>query len=300
MSEQMPEIPSRARSFPNCSWRTRASAFAATRHLVLQRLLQARGRHARRPTTSSAEGTVGDDLHRLPREAHRAVRDGRGRPDGREAQDDDDGACLLRRRQGLRRLHGPADGLPLLPARLLALHPRAPRRTSSTTRWCRGALQGARGGPRAHHRRVPRRAGRAGVRRRQPGVVPAAAQEALRRPDGRPPAAREPAALLPRLLRRRPLPPLRPVGQLQATYALDAEVYAMLEHDDVALLRFGFRLLRQVLFGERTIDEQPRPGRSGRRNEPRCGRRHAGREAALAGAAGGTHAGGDHGKTEGS
>ena len=32
----------------------------------------------------------------------------------------------------------------------------------------------------------------------------------------------------------------------------------MLERDDVALLRFGFRLLRQVLFGERTIDEQPK------------------------------------------
>jgi hypothetical protein len=44
----------------------------------------------------------------------------------------------------------------------------------------------------------------------------------------------------------------------KATYALDAEVYAMLERDDVALLRFGFRLLRQVLFGERTIDEQPK------------------------------------------
>jgi hypothetical protein len=43
----------------------------------------------------------------------------------------------------------------------------------------------------------------------------------------------------------------------KGTYALDAEVYAMLERDDVALLRFGFRLLRQVLFGERTIDEQP-------------------------------------------
>ncbi len=41
------------------------------------------------------------------------------------------------------------------------------------------------------------------------------------------------------------------------TYALDAETYATLESDDVALLRFGFRLLRQVLFGERSIDEQP-------------------------------------------
>jgi hypothetical protein len=41
------------------------------------------------------------------------------------------------------------------------------------------------------------------------------------------------------------------------TYALDAETYATLEGDDVALLRFGFRLLRQVLFGERTIAEQP-------------------------------------------
>ena len=39
------------------------------------------------------------------------------------------------------------------------------------------------------------------------------------------------------------------------TYALDAETYAALESDDVALLRFGFRLLRQVLFGERTVEE---------------------------------------------
>jgi hypothetical protein len=43
----------------------------------------------------------------------------------------------------------------------------------------------------------------------------------------------------------------------KATYAVDAETYATLESDDVALLRFGFRVLRQVLFGERTIDEQP-------------------------------------------
>ena len=42
------------------------------------------------------------------------------------------------------------------------------------------------------------------------------------------------------------------------TYAVDAATYAELESDDVALLRFGFRLLRQVLFGERTIDEQAR------------------------------------------
>jgi hypothetical protein len=42
-----------------------------------------------------------------------------------------------------------------------------------------------------------------------------------------------------------------------STYVLEAETRAALEGDDVALLRFGFRLLRQVLFGERTIDEQP-------------------------------------------
>lgn len=43
----------------------------------------------------------------------------------------------------------------------------------------------------------------------------------------------------------------------KATYAVDEETYAELARDDVALLRFGFRLLRQVLFGERSIDEQP-------------------------------------------
>ena len=31
--------------------------------------------------------------------------------------------------------------------------------------------------------------------------------------------------------------------------------YETLEKDDVALMKFGFRLMRQVLFGERTIPE---------------------------------------------
>jgi Fe-S-cluster containining protein len=38
-------------------------------------------------------------------------------------------------------------------------------------------------------------------------------------------------------------------------YELDESTYETLEKDDVALMKFGFRLMRQVLFGERTIPE---------------------------------------------
>nr|VFK16322.1 MAG: hypothetical protein BECKLPF1236B_GA0070989_10932 [Candidatus Kentron sp. LPFa] len=40
------------------------------------------------------------------------------------------------------------------------------------------------------------------------------------------------------------------------TYLLDDAFYASVEHDNLALLRFAFRFLRQVLFGERTIEER--------------------------------------------
>ncbi len=39
------------------------------------------------------------------------------------------------------------------------------------------------------------------------------------------------------------------------TYVMDDEFYIAIEKDSVVLLRFAFRLLRQVLFGERTIEE---------------------------------------------
>lgn len=39
-------------------------------------------------------------------------------------------------------------------------------------------------------------------------------------------------------------------------YELEGSTYEALEKDDVALLKFGFRLLRQVLFGERSIPEK--------------------------------------------
>lgn len=41
------------------------------------------------------------------------------------------------------------------------------------------------------------------------------------------------------------------------TYVLPDAVYAELEGDDEALLSFGYRFLRQVLFGERSIEEAP-------------------------------------------
>jgi Fe-S-cluster containining protein len=39
------------------------------------------------------------------------------------------------------------------------------------------------------------------------------------------------------------------------TYALPDDFYAEVEQDDEALLRFGYRFLRQVLFGERSVQE---------------------------------------------
>ena len=40
----------------------------------------------------------------------------------------------------------------------------------------------------------------------------------------------------------------------QAVYDLDAKIFDEIQKDDVALLEFGYRFLRQVLFGEITID----------------------------------------------
>ena len=40
----------------------------------------------------------------------------------------------------------------------------------------------------------------------------------------------------------------------QAVYALDKSTLEEIENDDIALLEFGYRFLRQVLFGEKTID----------------------------------------------
>ncbi len=37
-------------------------------------------------------------------------------------------------------------------------------------------------------------------------------------------------------------------------YALEQETYDEIENDDIALLKFGYRFLKQVLFGEKTID----------------------------------------------
>ncbi|WP_242445299.1 hypothetical protein [Chromatium okenii] len=39
------------------------------------------------------------------------------------------------------------------------------------------------------------------------------------------------------------------------TYTLPAEFYTEIEQDDETLLEFSYRFLRQVLFGERTIQE---------------------------------------------
>jgi hypothetical protein len=39
------------------------------------------------------------------------------------------------------------------------------------------------------------------------------------------------------------------------TYVLPDELYAEVAADDLALLRFSYRFLRQVLFGERSIEE---------------------------------------------
>ena len=44
--------------------------------------------------------------------------------------------------------------------------------------------------------------------------------------------------------------------QFRKTYVLSHELLAEIEADDLALLRFGYRLLRQVLFAEHSIQEQ--------------------------------------------
>lgn len=43
--------------------------------------------------------------------------------------------------------------------------------------------------------------------------------------------------------------------KFRATYVLPEEFFAEVEQDDEALLRFAYRFLRQVLFGERSVEE---------------------------------------------
>lgn len=43
--------------------------------------------------------------------------------------------------------------------------------------------------------------------------------------------------------------------KFRATYVLPDAVYAEIEHNDEELLRFSYRFLRQVLFGERSVEE---------------------------------------------
>ncbi|NOQ79176.1 MAG: hypothetical protein GQ546_07220, partial [Gammaproteobacteria bacterium] len=40
----------------------------------------------------------------------------------------------------------------------------------------------------------------------------------------------------------------------QAVYILDNKTFSEIQKDDIALLEFGYRFLRQVLFGEKTIE----------------------------------------------
>ena len=53
----------------------------------------------------------------------------------------------------------------------------------------------------------------------------------------------------------------------RVTYGLDDGFYTQIETDDLALMKFGFRLMKQVLFGEKTIPE--RQGALEKRQEER-------------------------------
>lgn len=63
-------------------------------------------------------------------------------------------------------------------------------------------------------------------------------------------------------------------------YQLDERTCETLDRDDVVLMKFGFRLLRQVLFGERTLEEAP--GAWDKRQEDRKDVWEARRRAAIA------------------
>ncbi len=45
--------------------------------------------------------------------------------------------------------------------------------------------------------------------------------------------------------------------KFKASYDLDDEIYEQVAEDDVALLQLGYKLMRQALFGEKLIAEQP-------------------------------------------
>jgi Fe-S-cluster containining protein len=53
----------------------------------------------------------------------------------------------------------------------------------------------------------------------------------------------------------------------RSTYELEESFYATVEKEDIALMQFGIRLLKQVLFGDQTIPEKP--GAAERRLEQR-------------------------------
>jgi Fe-S-cluster containining protein len=45
--------------------------------------------------------------------------------------------------------------------------------------------------------------------------------------------------------------------KFRASYDIPGETYEQIEEDDVALLQFGYKLMRQALFGEKIIPEKP-------------------------------------------
>jgi Fe-S-cluster containining protein len=55
--------------------------------------------------------------------------------------------------------------------------------------------------------------------------------------------------------------------QFQSTYALEGSAYEVLQQEDVALMQFAVRFMKQAFFGERTIEE--REGIRERREEAR-------------------------------
>ena len=117
-------------------------------------------------------------------------------------------------------------------------------------------LQGARGGPDDPDQGLSRGAGHSHVPRDEPRMAAADAQEKVGGPTvGRPSEESLQLYFMACFdvdrFRRFVLS-----DGFKRAYELDDSTYETLGADDVALMKFGFRFLRQVLFGERTIPER--------------------------------------------
>ena len=204
---------------------------------------------------------LGITLDRVPRRVHRALRDGEGRHRRRQAAARSRAAraCQFMTPEGCGVYEDRPTACRYYPVALLSM-----RRQDEYDRprfLCAGegsALPRPRRAARAHHRRLPRGTGPGGVRRARPRLAPADPEEEIA--PG--PTIGKPSKRSLQLF----FMACYDIDRFRAFVASDgfAELFDLpademqkILADDAELMLFGFRFLRQVLFGE-VDDSDPR------------------------------------------